>query len=183
MAKRFSDQTESVAFAAIGAIPAVGGVRRAHVRGSPSAYEGGDKRTDGEAKRCGSDGRGIGGSHAEHQRVDGGGGADAEGAREQRRRCEAGAATQGSGGEAEIVERIAEPAGEPDISDFLSHPREAKLDGYAASGHSFGNAGGSEVRDAAVEAMLASLETVDINAPIDWDGTVFAFALFTWEFV
>jgi hypothetical protein len=30
---------------------------------------------------------------------------------------------------------------------------------------------------------LATLETVDISAPIDWDGTPFTFALFTWEFV
>jgi len=31
--------------------------------------------------------------------------------------------------------------------------------------------------------LLATLETVDIAAPIDWDGTPFTFALFTWEFV
>ena len=31
--------------------------------------------------------------------------------------------------------------------------------------------------------LLATLETVDIDAPIDWDGTPFSFALFTWEFV
>jgi hypothetical protein len=31
--------------------------------------------------------------------------------------------------------------------------------------------------------LLSTLETVDINAPIDWDGTPFTFALFTWEFV
>lgn len=31
--------------------------------------------------------------------------------------------------------------------------------------------------------LLAALETVDIAAPIDWDGTPFTFALFTWEFV
>ena len=31
--------------------------------------------------------------------------------------------------------------------------------------------------------LLATLETVDTNAPIDWDGTPFTFALFTWEFV
>ena len=29
--------------------------------------------------------------------------------------------------------------------------------------------------------LLATLETID--APIDWDGTPFTFALFTWEFV
>src|SRR5580704_4845841 len=33
------------------------------------------------------------------------------------------------------------------------------------------------------ESLLAALETVDIDAPIDWDGTPFSFALFTWEFV
>jgi len=31
--------------------------------------------------------------------------------------------------------------------------------------------------------LLATLETVDIDASIDWDGTPFTFALFTWEFV
>lgn len=29
--------------------------------------------------------------------------------------------------------------------------------------------------------LLATLETVDIGAPIDWDGTPFTFALFTWS--
>jgi len=31
--------------------------------------------------------------------------------------------------------------------------------------------------------LLATLETVNIDAPIDWNGTPFTFALFTWEFV
>ncbi len=31
--------------------------------------------------------------------------------------------------------------------------------------------------------LLATLETLDIDAPIDWDGTPFTFAQFTWEFV
>ena len=31
--------------------------------------------------------------------------------------------------------------------------------------------------------LLATLETVDISSPIDWNGTPFTFALFTWEFV
>ena len=31
--------------------------------------------------------------------------------------------------------------------------------------------------------LLAKLETVSIDAPIDWDGTPFTFALFSWEFV
>ena len=30
--------------------------------------------------------------------------------------------------------------------------------------------------------LLATLESVDIDAAIDWDGTPFTFALFTWEF-
>lgn len=30
--------------------------------------------------------------------------------------------------------------------------------------------------------LLAILETVDVDAVIDWDGTPFTFALFTWEF-
>ena len=37
--------------------------------------------------------------------------------------------------------------------------------------------------DAKQRDLLATLETVDIDAPIDWDGTAFNFALFTWEFV
>jgi len=31
--------------------------------------------------------------------------------------------------------------------------------------------------------LLAILERLDITAPIDWGGTPFTFALFTWEFV
>jgi hypothetical protein len=31
--------------------------------------------------------------------------------------------------------------------------------------------------------LLTTLKTVDIDAPIDWDGTPFTFTLFTWEFV
>jgi DinB family protein len=31
--------------------------------------------------------------------------------------------------------------------------------------------------------LLATLETVDVDEAIDWDGTPFTFALFTWEFV
>jgi uncharacterized damage-inducible protein DinB len=31
--------------------------------------------------------------------------------------------------------------------------------------------------------LLTALKTVDIDAPIDWDGTPFTFAQFTWEFV
>jgi hypothetical protein len=31
--------------------------------------------------------------------------------------------------------------------------------------------------------LLATLETIDIDARIDWDGTPFSFAMFTWEFV
>ena len=31
--------------------------------------------------------------------------------------------------------------------------------------------------------LLATLNTVDIDAPIDWNGTPFTFAVFTWEFV
>jgi hypothetical protein len=33
------------------------------------------------------------------------------------------------------------------------------------------------------QQLLATLETIDIHALIDWDGTPFSFALFTWEFV
>jgi uncharacterized damage-inducible protein DinB len=31
--------------------------------------------------------------------------------------------------------------------------------------------------------LLATLETVEMDAPIDWNGILFSFALFTWEFV
>jgi hypothetical protein len=37
--------------------------------------------------------------------------------------------------------------------------------------------------DESQRQLLATLETVDIDAPIDWDGASFTFALFTWEFV
>jgi hypothetical protein len=33
------------------------------------------------------------------------------------------------------------------------------------------------------QRLLEILETVDTEAPIDWDGTAFTFANFTWEFV
>jgi hypothetical protein len=57
---------------------------------------------------------------------------DAEGQREQRRHGEARAAEERSGGEAEIVEEIAEPAGEPYAADFLPQLGEAELDSDAA---------------------------------------------------
>jgi len=31
--------------------------------------------------------------------------------------------------------------------------------------------------------LLTALKTVDVSAPIDWDGTPFSFAVCTWEFV
>ena len=31
--------------------------------------------------------------------------------------------------------------------------------------------------------LLVTLPTVDVTASIDWDGTPFSFAIFTWEFV
>jgi len=31
--------------------------------------------------------------------------------------------------------------------------------------------------------LMVTLETADLSAPIDWDGTPFTFAMFTWEFV
>ena len=83
--------------------------------------------------------------HLIDQGVDGGGGADAEGQREQRGGGEAGAAEKRAGGEAEIVEEIAEPAGEPDVADFLAHLGEAEFDGGAAAGLGLGDAGGGEV--------------------------------------
>lgn len=33
------------------------------------------------------------------------------------------------------------------------------------------------------QRLLTTLKTVDIDAPIDWDGTPFTFALFMWELV
>jgi len=37
--------------------------------------------------------------------------------------------------------------------------------------------------DEKLRDLLATLETADIDALIDWNGTPFTFALFTWEFV
>ncbi|HEX3645439.1 MAG TPA: DinB family protein, partial [Vicinamibacterales bacterium] len=31
--------------------------------------------------------------------------------------------------------------------------------------------------------LCETLKSVDVDAPIDWDGTPFTFAIFTWEFV
>ena len=33
------------------------------------------------------------------------------------------------------------------------------------------------------QSLLSILRTVDIDASVDWDGTPFSFAVFTWEFV
>jgi hypothetical protein len=33
------------------------------------------------------------------------------------------------------------------------------------------------------QQLLTILESVSIDSPIDWDGTPFPFAVFTWEFV
>ena len=103
--------------------------------------------------------------HLVDQRVDGGGGADAEGEREQRGGGEAGAAEERSGGEAEIVEEIAEPASEPDISDFLAHLGEAELDGDAAAGLGLRDAGGGEVSDAAIEMILELAVEAALQGP------------------
>ncbi len=92
--------------------------------------------------------------HLVDQGVDGGGGADAEGEREQRRGGETGAAEERPRGETEIVEEIAEPAGEPDVSDFLAHLGEAEFDSGAAARLRLGDAGGGEVSDAAIEMIL-----------------------------
>jgi len=103
--------------------------------------------------------------HLIDQRVDGGGSPDAEGQREQRHRGEAGAAEERSRGEAKIVEEIAEPAGEPDIPDFLAHLSEAELDGDAAAGLGFGNTGRGEVTDAAIEVILQLAVEAALQGP------------------
>src|SRR5207248_6459997 len=103
--------------------------------------------------------------HLIHQRVDGGGGADAEGQRKQRGGGEAGAAEERSGGEAEIVEEIAEPPGEPDVSNFLAQPGEAELDGDAAAGLGLGDASGGEVSDAAIEVILELAVEAALQGP------------------
>ena len=53
--------------------------------------------------------------------VDGGRGADAECEREQCSGGEARAAAECADGEAEIVEKIAKPAAEPDVSNVFAH--------------------------------------------------------------
>ena len=62
--------------------------------------------------------------------------------------------TKRAGGVAEVVKEIAEPAGEPDIADFLADLGEAELDGDAAAGLGLGDAGGGEVGDATIEMVL-----------------------------
>jgi hypothetical protein len=76
--------------------------------------------------------------HLIDQGVDGGGSANAEGQREQRRRSEARTAEERSGGEAEIVQEIAEPAGEPYVPDFLADLGEPEFDGDAAAAFGLG---------------------------------------------
>src|SRR5579862_1277923 len=78
--------------------------------------------------------------HLINQRVKGGGRADAEGQREQRGGCEAGAPHEGPTREAEIIKEITEPAGKPDISNFFPHIGEPEFAGDAATGLGFGDA-------------------------------------------
>jgi len=92
--------------------------------------------------------------HLIDQGIDRGGGADAEGEREQNGGGKAGTVTERAGGVAEVVKEIAEPAGEPDIADFLADLGEAELDGNTAAGPGLGDAGGGEVGDAAVVVIL-----------------------------
>jgi hypothetical protein len=37
--------------------------------------------------------------------------------------------------------------------------------------------------DDMLQELLTALNALDVDVPIDWDGTPFTFALFTWEFV
>jgi hypothetical protein len=80
--------------------------------------------------------------------------ADAEGQREQNGGGKAGTVTERTGGVAEVIKEIAEPAGEPDIANFLPHLGESELDGDAAAGLGFGNAAGGEVGNASIEMIL-----------------------------
>src|SRR5262249_46180906 len=55
---------------------------------------------------------------------------------------------------AEVIEEIAEPAGEPDVADFFADLGEAEFHCDAAAGLGFGNVGGGEVSNAAIEVIL-----------------------------
>ncbi len=105
--------------------------------------------------------------HLIDQGIDRGGGADAEGEREQNGGGKAGTVTERAGGVAEVVKEIAEPAGEPDIADFLADLGEAEFHRHAAAGLGFGNAGGGEVGNATIEMVLefAGESTLERPAP------------------
>src|SRR5262249_50818009 len=81
--------------------------------------------------------------------------ADAERQREQRRRGEGRGAEQRAHGEAQVVNKIANPAAQPDIADFLADLRRAaQFHGDAAPRLRLGYACRGEVRDAAIEVIL-----------------------------
>src|SRR5215472_4018590 len=103
--------------------------------------------------------------HLLDQGIDRGGGADAEGKREQRSGGEGWATEERAHGEAEVVEEIAEPAGEPDVADLLARLGEAELDGGVAAGFGFGQAGGNAVGGAARQVVLKLAVEVALQGP------------------
>ena len=77
--------------------------------------------------------------------------------RGQREQCggrKARTAEQRARGEAKDVQEIAYPAGEPHVADFLADLSEAEFHRDAAAGLGFGDAGGGEVGDAAIQVIL-----------------------------
>jgi hypothetical protein len=93
--------------------------------------------------------------HLVDQRVDRGRGADAEREGKQRRGGERRATKERTQREAEVVEEIAQPAGEPDIADFLAHlGQAADFEHGAAARFLFRDAGGDQIGDAAIDVVL-----------------------------
>ena len=74
-------------------------------------------------------------------------------------------AEERSGGEAEIVEEIAEPSGQPDISDLFAHLGQAEFDDNTAASLGLGDAGGDEVSDAAIEVILELAVEAALQGP------------------
>jgi hypothetical protein len=89
--------------------------------------------------------------HLVDERVDGSGGSDAEREGKGGGDGEGGSPEEGAGGVTEVVEEVAEPAGEPDVADFLLDMREwAEFEGGLAAGCLLGKTGAHEVGNAAV---------------------------------
>ncbi len=93
-------------------------------------------------------------NHLIDQRVDGGGGADTERERKHGGDGKRRTTEKGPGGEAEVIEEIAQPPGEPNVADFLPYLGEAaEFQNGPPAGFLLREAGKNQVADPAVHVI------------------------------